>query len=177
MASPGELWNAFGKQGEHVNQEERRQFVREHRTCVFGYARKAHGPAMTVVYYVMDGDHLLVSTMAERGKAKAVDRDGRVSLCVLDESWPVTYLQVYGTAAVDRDPELAADVLARVVGLMAGDEVPASRLPQISQMAREEQRVVVRVRPYSTFETPPRHVWQMSDLDTLTHQTSTSMPW
>jgi hypothetical protein len=89
----------------------------------------------------------------------------------------VTYLQVYGTATVERDPELAADVLARVVGLMAGEEVPASRLPQIRQMARDEQRVVVRVRPYSTFETPPRHVWKMRDLDTLTHHTSTSMPW
>ena len=54
-----------------MNQEERRQFVRDHRTCVFGYARKEHGPAMTVVYYVMDGDDdLLVSTMEERGKAE-----------------------------------------------------------------------------------------------------------
>lgn len=43
-----------------MNQEERRQFVRDHRTCIFGYARKADGPAMTVVYYVMDGDDLLV---------------------------------------------------------------------------------------------------------------------
>jgi PPOX class probable F420-dependent enzyme len=161
-----------------VNQEERRQFVRDHRTCVFGYARKAHGPAMTVVYYVMDGDdELLVSTMAERGKTRAVDRDGKVSLCVLDESWPVKYLQVYGTGVVDRDPVLAADVLTSVIGLMAGEEVPASRRPQIEQMAKEEQRVVIRVRPYATFETPPRHVWKMADIDTLTHFTSTSMPW
>lgn len=161
-----------------MNQEERRQFVRDHRTCVFGYARKAHGPAMTVVYYVMDGDDdLLVSTMAERGKARAVDRDGRVSLCVLDESWPVTYLQVYGTGVVDRDPVLAADILTRVIGLMAGEEVPASRRPQIEQMAKDEQRVVIRVRPYATFETPPRHVSKMTDIDTLTHFTSTSMPW
>jgi PPOX class probable F420-dependent enzyme len=161
-----------------VNQEERRQFVRDHRTCVFGYARKAHGPAMTVVYYVMDGDDdLLVSTMAERGKTRAVDRDGRVSLCVLAESWPVTYLQVYGTGVVDRDPVLAADVLNSVIGLMAGEEVPASRRPQIEQMARDERRVVIRVRPYATFETPPRHVWKMADIDTLTHFTSTSMPW
>jgi len=160
-----------------LNQEERRQFVRDHRTCVFGYARKDHGPAMTVVYYVMDGDELLVSTMAERGKAKAVAQEGKVSLCVLDESWPVTYLQVYGTGVVDRDPVLAADVLARVIGLMAGQEVPLSRRPQIEQMAKDEQRVVIRVRPYSTFETPPRHVWRMPDIDTLTHFTSTSMPW
>jgi PPOX class probable F420-dependent enzyme len=160
-----------------MNQEERRQFVYDHRTCIFGYARRAHGPAMTVVYYVLEGDELLVSTMAERGKARAVARDERVSLCVLDEHWPLTYLQVYGTAVVDRDPELAADVLTRVVGLMAGEEVPAERRPQIAQLARDEQRVVLRVRPYATFETPPRHVRKMSDIDTLTHFTSTSMPW
>ncbi len=160
-----------------MDQAQRRQFVRDHRTCIFGYARKNHGPAMTVVYYVMDGDDLLISTMAARGKPRAVDRDGRVSLCVLDESWPVTYLQVYGRAVVDRDHELAVDVLTRVIALMADQSVPASRRPQIEQMVDDEQRVVIRVTPYATFETPPRHVWQMSDIDTLTHHTSTSMPW
>jgi PPOX class probable F420-dependent enzyme len=160
-----------------VNQEERRQFVRDHRTCIFGYARQAHGPAMTVVYYVMDGDELLVSTMAERSKAKAVARDERVSLCVLDESWPLTYLQVYGNGVVERDRGLATDVLTRVIGLMAGAEVPDTRRPQIAQMAEDEQRVVIRIRPYATFETPPRHVHKMSDIDTLTHFTSTSLPW
>jgi len=102
-----------------MNREERRQFVYEHRTCVFGYARHSHGPAMTIVYYVVEGDELLISTMAGRSKPKAIDRDGRMSLCVLDEHWPVTYLQVYGNAVVDRDPDLAADVLVRVIGLMA----------------------------------------------------------
>jgi PPOX class probable F420-dependent enzyme len=160
-----------------VNQEERRQFVREHRTCVFGYARKAHGPAMTVVYYVMDDDDLLVSTMAARGKAKAVARNERVSLCILDEAWPPTYLQLYGNAVLESDPEQATDVLTQVIGLMAGEEVPASRRPQIAEMARDEQRVVIRVRPYATFETPPRHVHKMSDIDTLTHWTSSSLPW
>jgi PPOX class probable F420-dependent enzyme len=160
-----------------MDADKRRQFVRDHRTCIFGYTRREHGPAMTVVYYVMDGDDILVSTMEARSKAKAVDRDPHVSLCVLDEHWPLTYLQVYGTAVVDRDPELAAEVLTRVVGLMAGEEVPAERRPQIAQLARDEQRVVLRVRPYATFETPPRHVRKMSDIDTLTHFTSTSMPW
>jgi hypothetical protein len=37
--------------------------------------------------------------------------------------------------------------------------------------------VVIRVTPYATFVTPPRHVHQMSDIDTLTHYTSTSVPW
>ena len=59
---------------------ERREFVRTHRTCVFGFPRKADGPAMSVVYYVpTDGDELLVSTMADRGKGRAVTRPGALS--------------------------------------------------------------------------------------------------
>ena len=57
----------------------RRAFVAEHRTAVFGYPRRDDGPSMSVVYYVTDGaDRILVSTMRERGKAKAVARNSRV---------------------------------------------------------------------------------------------------
>jgi len=160
-----------------MDADKRRQFVRDHRTCVFGYSRREHGPAMTVVYYVMDGDDILVSTMEARSKAKAVHHDPHVSLCVLDERWPPTYLQVYGTAVVERDPEQAAEVLRQVIEMMAGEAVPGERREQIAQLAKEEERVVIRVRPYATFATPPRHVNQMEDLDTLTHWTSSSLPW
>src|ERR1039457_4114650 len=132
-----------------MDSSERRQFVRDHRTCVFDYARREHGPAMTIVYYVMDGDDILVSTMAGRGKAKAVERDPLVSLCVLDENWPMTYLQVYGTARLETDREQAADLLRRIVELMAGQPVPAERREQIAQLSAEEQRGGVRGAPAS----------------------------
>ena len=132
---------------------------------------------MTVVYYVTDGDDILISTMAQRSKAMAVDRDPRVSLCVLDENWPVTYLQVYGTAVVERDQEQAADLLRRIIELMAGQPVPGERREQIAKLAREEERVVLRVTPYATFATPPRHVSKMQVIDTLTHSTSSSLAW
>ncbi len=161
-----------------MSPEERRQFVRDHRTAIFGYNRREHGPAMTVVYYLMNGeDELLVSTMAQRAKAKAVRRDGHVSLCVLDENWPITYLQVYGTARVDDDFETAVDVLSRVLELMAGRPMPASTRPDVERMVRDERRLVVRIKPYATFATPPRHVHQVEDVATLTHWTSRSEPW
>ena len=160
-----------------MDREERRQFVRDHRTCVFGYGRDGHGPAMTVVYYVMDGDDLLISTMAARGKARAMERTGKVSLCVLDEQWPLTYVQVYGDAVLERDGSQATDVLRQVIGVMAGEEVPPERHEQIAGMAREEERVVIRITPYATFANPPRHVHTMSDIDDLTHWTSSSQPW
>ena len=160
-----------------MDRTERREFVRKHRTCVFGYGRADDGPAMTVVYYVMDGDDLLISTMAARGKARAVRRNPKVSLCVLDEQWPLTYVQVYGNARLEEDFDQAVDVLRRVIDLMAGSGVSGARVGEIERMAREENRVVIRVTPYATFATPPRHVYKAEDIDGLTHFTSTSQPW
>jgi PPOX class probable F420-dependent enzyme len=149
-----------------MDPDKRRQFVREHRTCIFGYGRRNDGPAMTVVYYVMDGDDILISTMQARAKAKAVARDPHVSLCVLDEHWPPTYLQVYGTAVIERDEAQASDIFRRVIELMAGEPLPEERREQANQLARDEKRIVIRVRPYATFATPPRHVNKMEDIDT-----------
>jgi len=160
-----------------MNAEQRREFVRAHRTAIFGYNRRAHGPAMTVVYYVMDGDDLLVSTMATRAKAKAIARDPRVSLCVLDEKWPLTYLQVYGTATIDPSIEAATDLLIRIYALMAEQPIPDNYRAETEKTARKEQRVVVRVTPYATFATPPRHVYKPEDIPGLTHWTSASLPW
>jgi hypothetical protein len=61
-----------------------------------------------------------LSAMAPRGKAKAVARDGKVSLCVLDEHWPFAYLQVYADATVERDREFVVDVMMAVAGRMSG---------------------------------------------------------
>ena len=83
-----------------MNGTERREFVRNHRTAVFGYGREAHGPSMSCVYYTMDGDDILVSTMLGRAKARAVRRNPKISLCILDENWPPTYLLVYGDAVI-----------------------------------------------------------------------------
>ena len=103
---------------------ERRLFVRTHRTCVLGYQRLHDGPAMSVVYYVpTEEDELLVSTTAGRAKARAVARNPKISLCVLDERWPFVYLQVYADAVIDGDRELAVDVLMAVAGRMSGEPV------------------------------------------------------
>jgi PPOX class probable F420-dependent enzyme len=165
------------EKGNTVDREERQEFVRTHRTCIFGYNRKSDGPAMTIVYYVMDGDDMLVTTMAARQKALAVKRNPKVSLCVLDEQWPPTYLQVYGDAKLEEDFSLAVDVMSRIVDLMAGEKMPDSKRPEIERMCQEEGRVAIRITPYATFATPPRHVYKAEDIDTLTHTTSSSMPW
>ena len=158
--------------------DRRRTFVHRHRTAIFGYAREQDGPSMSVVYYVMDGeDRILVSTMRDRGKAKAVATNPRVSLCILDEQWPLSYLQVYCTAEVDPDLERATDLMMRITAVMAGKEMPPSARADVEEMCEREHRVVLGLSPYATFRTPPRHVHEAQDLKGLTHWTSSSMPW
>lgn len=160
-----------------MNGHERRQFVRSHRIAVFGYARREHGPAMTVVYYVMDRDDMLVYTMAARAKAKAVAGNPRVSLCVLDEKWPPTYLLVYGRARIETDFEAVVDLGMRIMGLMAEQPIPESYRPDVVERASREQRLTLRITPYMTFESPPRHVYKPGDVVGLTHDLGTSLPW
>jgi PPOX class probable F420-dependent enzyme len=157
--------------------EERRQFVRDHRTAIFGYARKNDGPAMSALYYVMEGDEILVSTMRARGKTAAVRRDPKVSLCVLDEKWPPTYVNVYCDATVDDDPQAGADLLFKIMNVMADGALGEDSRAEITEMALREERVVLRLRPYATFATPPRHVTSRADLAGMTHSTSASVPW
>jgi hypothetical protein len=157
---------------------ERRAFVRTHRTCVFGYRRQKDGPAMSVVYFVpTDNDELLVSTMAGRGKARAVGRDGKVSLCVLDERWPFAYLQVYADAVLERDPKVVVDVMMAVGGRMSGEPLGEDARPFVEAMAAEEDRIVIRCRPYATFAQPPRHLHRNDQEERITHWVSGVVPW
>jgi hypothetical protein len=157
---------------------ERRSFVRTHRTCIFGYGRQSDGPAMSVVYYVPgDNDDLFVATMADRAKAKAVVRNGKISLCVLDETWPFSYLQVYCNAVIDDNAELLVDVMMAVAERMSGEPLGPELRPVVKAMGEEEGRVLVRCRPYATFVTPPRHLHRNDQAEQLTHWVSASMAW
>lgn len=157
---------------------ERREFVLTHRTCIFGYGRKNDGPSMSVVYYIpTDDGQLLVSTMGVRSKARAVARNPKVSLCVLDERWPFAYLQVYADAVVENDPEIVVDVMMAVGGRMSGQPIGEEAREFVAAMAQEEGRVVLRCRPYETFGQPPRHLHANDQEEQITHWVSGAVPW
>jgi len=113
----------------------------------------------------------------ERGKARAVQRDEKVSLCILDERWPFAFLQVYCDARLDDDPKLVVDVMMAVASRMSGAPLDDNARPIVEEMARTEDRVVVRCRPYATFHTPPRHLHRNDQAEKVTHWLSSSVPW
>jgi hypothetical protein len=116
--------------------------------------------------------------MGARAKAKAIQRLGKVSLCVLDEQWPPSYLVVYCDAKVETEPAAVVDLMMRIAGVMAGKEMPEAVRPMVEEGAKREGRVVLRLRPYQTFHSPPKHVHQASDVnEKLLHDLGASLPW
>lgn len=127
--------------------EERKQFLEENRYCVVAYNRKSGPPAMSPVYFVMDGDDLLISTTATRAKGKVFSQEREVSVCVLSEKphpGP-PYITIYGKGRIET--EGAVDLMMRVGHAMTGNPVPESARSAVEERAQKEQRVVLRIIP------------------------------
>jgi PPOX class probable F420-dependent enzyme len=126
---------------------ERREFLESHRLAVLGVERRGKPPHLSPVYYVLDGDELLVSVTETRVKTRLTRRAGRLSLCVLDEQFPFRYLRVEGAGHCETNG--AVELMMRVGEKMQGRSLPDSARPNIEERARNEQRIVLRVKPES----------------------------
>ena len=61
---------------------------------------------------------------------------------------------------------------------MAGQPMPEEVRPSVAKAAEVEQRVIVRLRPYATFQTQPKHVYDARDISPrLLHTLGQAMPW
>jgi PPOX class probable F420-dependent enzyme len=125
--------------------DERAKFLAEHRLCIVGYARRDGPPAMTPVYYAVDGDEIIISTTRSRAKAKAIARDGHVSVCIIGEAPPFPYLTIYGRGRIEDAG--AVDTMMKVGEKMTGNPIPDAARPELEKRAQDEGRVVLRVTP------------------------------
>ena len=107
--------------------------------------RSAGPPHLSPVYYVLDGDDLLVSVTKTRTKTKLISNSGRLTLCVLHEEFPFPYLRIEGRGQIE--DEGVVDAMMHIGGKMQGRELPDSMRPAIEERARNEQRVVLRLTP------------------------------
>jgi PPOX class probable F420-dependent enzyme len=128
-----------------VTPEERGAFLESHRLAVLGVERAGKPPHLSPVYYVLDGDDLLVSVTETRVKTHLIQRRSRLSLCVLDEAFPFPYLRVEGRGKIEN--EGVVDLMMRIGEKMRGQPVPESARPAVEERARNEKRVVLRVTP------------------------------
>lgn len=78
------------------------------RTGKLGVLTPSGHPHVMPIWFVLDGDDVVFNTGATTVKGKHILRDGRVSLCVDDETPPFSFVHIRGTAVAD---EKAPDVL------------------------------------------------------------------
>jgi PPOX class probable F420-dependent enzyme len=136
--------------------EEEREFLKSNRLVIVGIPRKDGAPHMSPVYYVMDGDDILISTTASRFKAKAIRRNPAISLCILGEQPPFPYLTVYGRGVIEEQGVVEA--MMKIGERMTGNAIPAGARPAVEQRAKDEGRVVLRVTPDRSSHTTPYNV-------------------
>jgi len=129
--------------------EERRKFLEEHRFGVLGVERDGKPPHLTPVYYVLDGDDIIVSITKSRVKARLIETARRVTLLVLHEQFPFDYLAVLGKARLE--DEGAVETMARIGEKMYGRPVGPEMRPALEERAQKEGRIVLRITPESYY--------------------------
>jgi PPOX class probable F420-dependent enzyme len=135
--------------------EHHREFVAANRLCVLGWNRSGgatEGPPLTPVFYVTDGDDVVISITEDRAKTRALRRDPAISVCVLGEEMPYPYVTLFGNARIEQ--EQAFEVMARVVESM-GRPLDEARRQALKERAEREQRVVLRVTPQRSVSNLP----------------------
>jgi PPOX class probable F420-dependent enzyme len=98
---------------------------------------KDGAPQVTALWYLADGDAVVLSLTTDRQKYKNAVRHPRVTLFVIDPTNPFRTLEIRGDTSIEEDPDLA--VFDRIIRHYGQD--PAS-FP-----APRDNRVVLRLIP------------------------------
>ncbi|QUH03597.1 PPOX class F420-dependent oxidoreductase [Saccharopolyspora erythraea] len=124
--------------------DERRRFLMEGtRTAKIATVRENGGPHVVPVWFVLDGDDLVITTGKHSAKGRAVLRDGRVALCVDDETPPFAFVVIEGRATTTEDP----DEVLRWSTRNAARYVGAEKADEYGRLNAGEGSMVVRVSP------------------------------
>ncbi len=116
-----------------------RAFLSERRYAVLATINKDGSTQQTVMWYLLEGDTIIMNTKKGRIKDRNMRRDSRISICVQEG---YSYVTISGTAELNDDPEISQRDIYRLAVRYNG-EATAQR-----QMAREfskEQRETIRL--------------------------------
>jgi PPOX class probable F420-dependent enzyme len=121
--------------------EQVRAFLSEPRFAVLGTAREDGAPQLTVMWYELDGDEILMNTTVDRDKAANLRRDPRVALCVEDG---YAYVTLYGSVRMVEDQATAqADIHRLAVRYWGRERADRTAAAQFSKQQRLTLRMTV----------------------------------
>ncbi|WP_406001107.1 PPOX class F420-dependent oxidoreductase [Streptomyces sp. NBC_00829] len=107
-----------------MSEEQWQAFVSEGtRTGKLATVRADGSPHIAPVWFLLDGDDLILTTGASTVKGRNLLRDGRVAVCVDDDRPPFSFVTLRGHVEIDEDPEALLDWATRIGERYMGPEL------------------------------------------------------
>ncbi len=116
-----------------------RAFLSEIRYAVLATIHKDGSTQQTVMWYLLEGDTIIMNTKKGRIKDRNMRRDSRISICVQEG---YSYITISGTAELDDNPETGQRDIYRLAVRYNG-EATAQR--QMTGEFSREQRETIRL--------------------------------
>lgn len=113
------------------------------RTAKLATTRADGRPHVVPVWFVLDGDDLLVTTGKDSVKGRALRRDGRVALCVDDDHPPYAFVLIEGTATTTEEPAEVLGASIRNAVRYVGQELAA----EYGALNAGDQMILARITP------------------------------
>jgi len=126
-----------------------RRFLDKPRYAVLATVDADGAPRQAVVWFLLDGDEIVINSLDGRRWPTNLRRDPRISIAVTDaieESW----VGLSGTVEVIDDQEQAQADIAAMARRYHADPAEAERI--IANQFTKQQRVSFRLRPASVHE-------------------------
>lgn len=130
--------------GRPMGDEERRGFLMAGtRTGMLATVRRDGSPHVAPVWFVLDGDDVVLTTGAATAKGRNLRRDARVCLAVDDPRPPFAFVRIDGEAELSDDPGTMLEWATRIAARYMGPEL-AERYGRRNAVPGE---LLVRIRP------------------------------
>ena len=96
-----------------------RKFLEERRFAVVGTTNPDGSPHLAVMWYLIDGDDIIVNSAQGRIKDRNLARDPRMSLVVEDE---YRWIRIDGRARIEHDQKITHEDIRRLASRYYQDE-------------------------------------------------------
>jgi PPOX class probable F420-dependent enzyme len=126
--------------------EKARAFLNEKRFAVLATLNADGSVQQTTMWYLLEGDTIVMNTKVGRVKERNLRRDPRISICVEDG---YRYLTISGTAEFVDDQATAQRDIYHLAVRYQGEEGAAQR---VAEQFAGEQRLTVRLTPERIIE-------------------------
>lgn len=113
------------------------------RTASLATVRADGRPHVVPIWFVLDGDSIVFTTGETRVKAANMRREGRVCLCVDDDTPPFAFVQIEGTAQMTTEPDALLYWATRIAGRYMGEALAET----YGKRNGEAGELLVRVTP------------------------------